>query len=59
VAPAYVPVKILRFYVESEDIGKQSAQVTGNFLDPISAEIGWCRSLIFIGHCYVSFQVMD
>jgi len=63
-AAAHVPVEILRFEIERKHVGKQSAQIAGDFLDTISTEIGCgfeianCRYAGIISltaHCYFSF----
>jgi hypothetical protein len=52
VAPADVPVKILRLQVKREDVGKQSTQVARYLLDRIPAQIG-SGCCIVGGHCFV------
>src|SRR6266576_4326290 len=37
---AHVPVKILRFQIKRKHIGKQTAEIVGDFLDTVAIEIG-------------------
>src|SRR5579862_4397162 len=39
-ATAHMPMEVLRFQIKRKHIGKQTAEIAGDFLDPVTSEIG-------------------
>src|SRR5262245_63576960 len=59
VAPAYVPVKVLRLYVKRKYVGKQSTSVARDLLNRIVGEIECHCCCLIPNHCSVLLSATE